>query len=512
MGSPLRATFGARLLGLTAGLVLLLAGCSGNTLIPQADGTKPVLPGEHPRNDNQGVPSLVSLLTDHARQSPGVVASGGGAAPYNYAPAVLEVNGGYRMWWCSQLPGAPRPGDQILYATATSADGPFHGPDGAPGDRVFDNSAGGFDSLHTCDPSVIGVNGVYYLYYTGTGDPHGNANAIGLATSTDGVNWTRANGGRPIVSAAGDTQRANAYGAGQPSALYLDGDYYLMFTDTTGAAAEGDGAGQFVLRSPDPAFQHDVEALGRDGFTPVGSATTKRTRSISSTTTSDWMWVDALSAFAVAADDPAGTTITFWDKNFTYHPYQAFTIPGPVREGPGLIRTPDGHAPVSTADPCAVVPVDVIRPTSGGAGPNGLAHFGLDIDSLQACQNAGTAVTLLNGFAVPAPDRTVDIVVGGRLVEVERRSVALALAAGIVNDPPAAVLSLPVAAHLRAGCAIVTAPGRPPAITLGDGKLWQLGAQQATQLAQLNSSPVVTVTGDEWDAYPRGTDLSDLRP
>jgi hypothetical protein len=501
-----------RLLGVVAGAALLLAGCSGKTLIPQADGTKPVLPGGHARGDDQGVPASISLLTDHGRRSSGAVASGGHAAPYNYAPAVLEVNGGYRMWWCSQLPGAPRPGDQILYATATSANGPFVGPDGAAGDRVFGNSAGGFDRLHTCDPSVIGVNGVYYLYYTGTGDPHGDANAIGLATSTDGVHWNRADGGRPIVSAAGDTRRANAYGAGQPAALFLDGYYYLMFTDTTGAAADDNGGGQFVLRSPDPAFGHDVEALGPDGFTAVASATTKRTRSISDSTTSDWMWVDALNAFAVAADNSAGTTITFWDKNFTYHPYQPFTIPGPDREGPGLIRTPDGHAPVSTANPCGVVPVDVVRPTGGASGPNGLTHFGLDIDSLSACGNGSTAVTLLNGFAVPAPDRTVDIVVGGRLVEVERRSVALALAAGMVDDPPAAVRSLPVTAHLRAGAAIVTAPGRPPAITLGDGKLWQLGAQQALQLAQLNSSPVVNVTGDEWDAYPRGTDLSDLRP
>jgi hypothetical protein len=490
---------------------LLLAGCTGTTVLPQADGTGAVLPESHKDAERvvQGSPPSVSLLTDHYRHSGGVVASGGSTAPYNYAPAVLETGGTYRMWWCSQLPGAARPGDQILYATSASADGPFVAPDHSPGQEVFGNSPSGFDSLHTCDPSVIEVDGVYYLYYTGTADKAGDNNAVGLATSTDGVHWSRANRGVPIVSPAGDVKRPNAYGAGQPSALYVDGWFYLMFTDTTGAAAAPDGAGQFVVRSLDPAFQRGVESLGPTGFTAVSSATGARTRSVADATTSDWTWVDALQAFAIAGDGTAGTTITFWDANFTYHPYQPVVISGPQREGPGLVRTAEGHAPVSTTDPCGQVHMDLVRATGGGAGPNGLTHFGIDVDGLHACRQRATALTLLAGFAVPAPDRTVDIVVGDRLVEVERRSVALALAVGMLPTPPAVVASLPVAAHLKAGAAAVSAPGKPLGITLDDGKLWVVGG---SAVAQLNSSPVATVTDQEWNAYPRGTDLSDLRP
>ena len=88
---------------------LLLAGCSGETVIPQADGTRPVLPAGHaPAADPP--PSDVLLRTDHGRHSPGVVASGGSSAPYNYAPSVLAI--GRRlpdMWWCSQLPGTGAP-------------------------------------------------------------------------------------------------------------------------------------------------------------------------------------------------------------------------------------------------------------------------------------------------------------------------------------------------------------------------------------------------------------------
>jgi hypothetical protein len=130
---------------------------------------------------------------------------------------------------------------------------------------------------------------------------------------------------------------------------------------------------------------------------------------------------------------------------------------------------------------------------------------------VQACQGK-SALTLLNGFAVPAPDRTVDIVVGDRLIEVERRSVALALAAGMVDDPPSAIDSLPVTAHLRPGASIVTAPGRPAGVTLDDGRLWVLSSTQIQQLEQLNSSQVLAVSAEQWDAYPPGTDLSTLRP
>jgi hypothetical protein len=491
---------------------VLLAGCADTSVIPQAEGGRAVLPDgrSHGSSDGvaQGTPSSVSLLADHARHSAGVVVSGGPHAPYNYAPSVLKVDGGYRVWWCSQLPGSPRSGDQILSARSTSENGPFRGSNGAEGTEVFGNSPGGFDRLHTCDPSVIEVDGVFYLYYTGTGDPTGNDNAIGLATSSDGVHWRRANGGAPIVSSSGDARRSNAYGVGQPSALYLHGWFYLMFTDTSGGAAGPDGGGQFVLRSRDPAFQRGVQALQPDGFAEVSSATSPRTRSVADATTSDWMWLDALDAFAIASDTDDGTLISFWDADFTYHPFLPVLVAGPEREGPGLVRTAAGHAPIDVADPCGQVPLDVFRATGGNQGPNGIGHFGVDLDGLHACQRRDTALAVLDGFAVPAPDRTVDIVVGDRLVEVERRSVALALAVGMVDDPPALVNSLPVAAHLRSAASAMSAPGRPMGILLDDGRLWAVGAQR---VAALNSSPVTTVTDRRWDGYPRGTDLSALR-
>ena len=92
---------------------------------------------------------------------------------------------------------------------------------------------------------------------------------------------------------------------------------------------------------------------------------------------------------------------------------------------------------------------------------------------------------------------------------MERRSVALSLAAGMVDQPPPSIDQLPVAARLTAGATAISAPGRPMGLVLDDGKLWVVGTAAT---AQLNSSPVTTVSDQQWDAYPTGSDLSGLRP
>ncbi|HWC82479.1 MAG TPA: beta-xylosidase [Pseudonocardiaceae bacterium] len=493
---------------LGAGLTLLVA-CGGSPALPEAAGGHPAIgAGGGATSTAPGTPAPTTLHTGNSRGNTDVVASGGPDAPYNYAPSVLRVGNSYRMWWCSQLPGAARPGDEIVSATSASPDGPFTGSGGAPADVQFGNSPSGFDSLHTCDPSVIAVGGVYYLYYTGTSDPAGDNNSIGLATSTDGVHWTRANGGRPIVSTSGEVHRANAYGAGQPSAVYLDGWYYLMFTDTTGGAAASNGAGQFVLRAKDAALTNTLQALGPNGFGSVPSTFAPRRTSILAGFTADWMWVDALNAFAIAADTGAGTTITFWDADFRYHPYNPIQLDGAWKEGPGFVRRADGHAPVNTTDPCGRVSFDFYRATQQGAGPTGIAHFGVDALGVSGCATTPQALDVLNGFVLPSPQRTVYLVADGVLVEVERRSVALALANGMTTTSVPALAKVTVAATVPAGVQALTAPGRPVALLASDGRLWTVGS---TALAALNSSPVTTVSTGQWDAYPRGFDLAELR-
>jgi hypothetical protein len=445
----------------------------------------------------------VPLTTTAGRESPGAVAAGSGDAPYNYAPSVLWDGGRYRMWWCSQLGIANPPGDDILLAESSSMDGPFGGPDGSGGTPIFSGSATNFDAVHTCDPSVIKVGPTYYMYYTGAAGDHAHGNAIGLATSTDGRVWARANGGRPLVTASLDVNRNNAYGTGQPSVVYVAGYFYLMFTDTTGQATGHNGAGQFVLRSPDPAFTRDVEALGPNGFSRV-TDTSARDRSVVDAFSADWMWVDALAAFAIAHETQDGTTITFWDWGFRFHPYKSLLLPGPWREGPGLVRRADGHAVVSTDNPCGKVGIDLMRATyEGPNGPSGLRHFGLDVVDFDACQDPARAVLALDGFAVPSPTRTVDLVVGGQIVRFDRRSVAEQLAIRVLARRPPSLDRVKVAAHVTPGVPARQAAGRGFAFLMDD-RLWQISSEN---VVTSNSSIAPAIAPELWDGYERGLDL-----
>jgi len=496
-----------RLLGSALALAVLAACAPGIAEPVPAPGTStaPSATAPAPAAASRRPPPPVA--TDRARRSPGVVAAGP-QAPYNYGPAVLAEGGRLRMWWCSQLGSADPPGDDLLHAESAGAAGPFTAPDGSSGQPVLSGSATGFDGMHVCDPSVLKVGGRYYLYYTGAAGDHAHGNAIGVASSPDGVRWTREAGGRPIVSPSYDTTRDNTYGAGQPSVLFVDGWFYLMFTDTTGRAAGWNGAGQFVLRAKDPTFLNHVEALGERGFEPVADTRRPRTRSVVDAFSADWMYVAALRAFAIAHETEQGTTVTFWDHDFTANPIPAVTIPGPWREGPGLVRTPEGHAPISPEDPCGRVPLDVVRATVDGAAaaPTDLSHFGLDLVNAPGC-GSGQAARVLDGFAVPSPENTVDLVVGGEVVRVERRSVADRLATRVLDHRPPAVDALPPAARLPAGAQAVRAPDGRLGLVL-DGRLWPVGDREAAQeVATLNSSPVVSVSQQTWDGYEQGGDL-----
>jgi hypothetical protein len=483
--------------------VALGAACTPSEAAPSGPPAHAPNATEAPTPVAPPVRDPVQLKTGAGRQSAGVVAAGTGDAPYNYAPTVLLDGGRYRMWWCSQLSVAYPPGDDILLAESTSMDGPFLGPDGSGGTPVFSGSTSGFDAVHTCDPSVIKVGATYYMYYTGSAGDHAHGNGIGLATSTDGRVWTRANGGRPLVTASKNVNRSNTYGAGQPSAVYLAGYFYLMFTDTTGQGAGRNGAGQFILRSPDPAFTRDVEALGNNGFQRVPD-TSARFRSVVDAFSADWMWDDALAVFAVAHETRDGTTITFWDWGFRFQPYKPLLIPGPWREGPGLVRRADGHAVMSADNPCGRSPIDLMRATFEGTyGPSGLRHYGLDVVDFDACREPARAVLALDGFAVPSPSRTVDLVVGGKLVRFDRRSVAEQLAIRVLAVRPPSLDQVEVDARVTPGVPVRTAPGRGIAFLMND-RLWRI---TTANVATANSSVTQDITQQQWDGYERGLDL-----
>lgn len=490
-------------------LIISVTGCGPATQQPAARPSAPGLDAAAPASEQGAAvpPGGMTLTTANARQH-NKIADGGQAAPYNYAPSLMADGGRTKMWWCSQLPGAGPAGDDVLYATSDKLNGPFKGPSGKPADAVFSGSGTDFDAVHTCDPSVVRVNGTYYLYYTGSSGDRVHGNSIGVATSEDGVHWNRGNGGNPVVWPSMGQSRDNTYGVGQPSILHRDGLFYLMYTDTSNGSAGWNGAGQFVIRSADPTFSTGVQALSDKGFVDSDSIKPGDAKSIVDAFSADWMYSDALQAFVVAHETAKGTALTFYDNELRGHPYRQVTIPGPWKEGPGLVRTPSGHAPASEAAPCSRVPLDVVRATAGGKAPTDLSTFGADAIGVRGCRTSEQALGLLDGHGVVSPQRTVDIPVGGGVLRVDSRSVATALTSTIIDEQIPALAKAPVLARLgRDATAVRTANG-PVGMRLSDGKLWIVGDPR---VAQLNGTPVRTVSQQEWDSYPRGVDLSRLR-
>jgi len=461
-----------------------------------------------PATTNTAPKDAVSLAVGDERRSDGVVAAGAGDAVYNYAPTLLAADGQIRMWWCSQYTSASPAGDDILYAVADRVDGPYHGPDKSAPVAVLSGNRGAFDAVHTCDPSVIRVDGSYYMYYTGSAGQRTHGNAIGLVTSRDGVHWTRAGDGAAIVEPAHDEHRDNDYGAGQPAAVYLDGWFYLMFTDTTGADAGWNGAGQFVLRSTDPAFEREVQALGNDGFEPVSSTDARRGESVVDAFSVDLMWVDVLQAFAIAHETEDGTTFTFYNRDFSRQPYKSVSVPGEWKEGPGILRQPHGHAPISQDEPCERVPLDVVRATTIGEGnaPTALRHFGVDVTGVDGCDSEDSVLGVYQGVSMPSPVRTMDLVTAGALVRIERRSVAELLSDRVVDERPDVLDDVSVSARLPAGAPVLRTDEGDVGLLLDD-TLWPVRGVEASELAERNDSPLRRVSSRQWEEYPTGATL-----
>jgi hypothetical protein len=153
---------------------------------------------------------------------------------YDYAPAVLYDGGIYKMWWCGDGNTA---NDKIFYAESTSS--PFlengHWTIRSTNSGiVFSGSGvqtpGRFDGAHTCDPSVVKVGAMYYMYYGGNvlsgNGTYSAVTRIGVAYSYDGISWTRART-TPLFDTAVNVPYSQSpplpYGAGHPSVVFVSG-------------------------------------------------------------------------------------------------------------------------------------------------------------------------------------------------------------------------------------------------------------------------------------------------
>ena len=151
-----------------------------------------------------------------------------------FAMAVLERDGEW-FAYVYTYDGTSEPGS-IGVATAPSPEGPW---DVRAEPVVEPGPEGSWDAQWVSEPSVVQTDDGVAMYFAGT---DGESSAIGLATSTDGLSWTKHDG--PVLTASQSWWDGGTIK--DPQVVRLD-DGFLMTFDT---AARGQFA-MGVATSPD---------------------------------------------------------------------------------------------------------------------------------------------------------------------------------------------------------------------------------------------------------------------
>jgi len=145
----------------------------------------------------------------------------------------------YRMWYTGMASKwGPSGLGYYRIGLATSADG-IHWTRAHGGRPVFDlGPPGSFDSVQVATPSVLRVNGKYRMWYAAWSPK--TQHRICVADSRDGIHWRRENRGKPVSG----LRAPYAYG---PAVCRIDGQFLLLYTSSPTlprglyAAASSDG-------------------------------------------------------------------------------------------------------------------------------------------------------------------------------------------------------------------------------------------------------------------------------
>ena len=124
---------------------------------------------------------------------------------------------------------------------------------------VFEQSASGFDAHRVVNPIVIYQNSTYYLYYGGSDINLKSHYEIGMATSSDGINWTR-NLSNPIIS------RGLIHQAGSYISFFEDVDNtYKLFYNSL----DYDGTNWIQPQQMNIATSLDLTTWTKDASNPI---------------------------------------------------------------------------------------------------------------------------------------------------------------------------------------------------------------------------------------------------
>lgn len=86
---------------------------------------------------------------------------------------------------------------------------------------------------YTFASSVLKVNGTFFMYYWTSPANNFNASVINVATSTDGIHWTKYSG-NPVLS---PNYSWEGVGLGYPSVIYDNGQFLMVYVNRSGSVS-----------------------------------------------------------------------------------------------------------------------------------------------------------------------------------------------------------------------------------------------------------------------------------
>ncbi len=162
-------------------------------------------------------------------------------------PYVLYFADKYWLWYAAidgstagDLGLAPAHVRVECICLATSKDG-IHWTRENGGNPVLDiGPPGSIDSIQVDGPSVLRIKDKFVMWYGGYGGKH----SLGVAESKDGIHWTRLNGGKALTGLTGKEQLGPT--------VYFDGKrYLLLYEDNRGENNAGPSWNIYAATSDD---------------------------------------------------------------------------------------------------------------------------------------------------------------------------------------------------------------------------------------------------------------------
>ena len=164
--------------------------------------------------------------------------------------SVIKENGQYKMWYTGQQYGATPADDVYKIGYATSPDG-IHWTRHSGNPVLTPSALGAWDDFRVWRPSVISTGSGYVMYYRGAPAEQGGQAKAGMATSPDGIQWTKTSSlTMPAGSSGWDAYSRQVDALNIGGVMYSGGTYIMSYASESREKMASGSSGKSPSQRP----------------------------------------------------------------------------------------------------------------------------------------------------------------------------------------------------------------------------------------------------------------------